>query len=253
MNFPLHRMEFLLRQWLEGWSGSSAEDFLLHFLQELERILPQVLASQSSDLLEEMNVLLIVGISPQVRAHFQEKSPVLNDLLHLLQQVAREQGMRVHFSIEFVEDPRLKLGEVWVDWEMPEQGSSTRAMPNPLGVSLRETGKRAYLIVPGGNLFPLEQSVVNVGRMKDNHLVLDDPRVSRHHAQIRRSPEGFILFDLNSTGGTMVNHLPVHQWTLRPGDVISLAGVTLVYGEEEEQNSFDEDTTDTATLPKGNA
>lgn len=246
MNFPLYRIEFLLRQWLEGWLGSSAEDFLMHFLQELDRVLPQALASQSSDIVEGMHILLTVGMSPQVRSRFQENPPVFNDLLHLLQQVAREQGIQAHFSIEFVEDPRLKAGEVWVDWEMPDQGHSTRAMPNPLSESSDKMRKRAYLIVPGGNLFPLEQSVVNLGRMKDNHLVLDDPRVSRHHAQIRRSPEGFILFDLNSTGGTTVNHLPVHQWTLRPGDVISLAGVTLIYGEEE-QSSPDEHT---ATLPK---
>ncbi len=42
----------------------------------------------------------------------------------------------------------------------------------------------------------------------------------------------YVLFDLNSTGGTFVNGQRITQFTLRPGDVISLAGVTIIYGEE---------------------
>ena len=41
------------------------------------------------------------------------------------------------------------------------------------------------------------------------------------------------MFDLNSTGGTQVNGKPVHQSHLAPGDVISLAGLPLVYGQED--------------------
>lgn len=251
MNISLDRIESLLRQWFEGWAESSGEDFRYRFLQELERVLPEIFTNPSMDFADEQNIILTIGVSPTIKAHLQDRSTALNELMHTLQQVSKEQGVPVHFSVELAEDSRLKSTEVWIDWEIPSDGNSTRAMPNPL---LEQTGnarKRAYLIVPGGELFPLEKSVVNIGRMKDNHLVLDDPRVSRHHVQIRRSPEGFVLFDLNSTGGTMVNHLPVHQWVLRPGDVISLAGVTLVYGEDE-QTISGEDTADTATMPKGN-
>jgi pSer/pThr/pTyr-binding forkhead associated (FHA) protein len=59
-----------------------------------------------------------------------------------------------------------------------------------------------------------------------------DPRVSRAHAQIRAIRGQYVLFDLNSTGGTMVNGRRVHQCALKPGDVISLSGVPLIYGEE---------------------
>ncbi|MEJ5313167.1 MULTISPECIES: FHA domain-containing protein [Anaerolinea] len=252
MNLPLDRIEFLLRQWLEGWMDSSSEDFRIRFLQEMERALPLILATQPQDVPGEPNVLLWIGVSPLVKSHLQGNPAVMNDLVFSLQQVAREQGVQVHFAVQFVEDPTLKPADVWVDWDLPDQGNSTRAMPNPLTDQPKQKGKRAYLIIQGGKIFPLEQSVVNVGRMKDNHLILDDPRVSRHHAQIRHSPEGFMLFDLNSTGGTMVNHIPVHQWILKPGDVISLAGVTLVYGEDE-QTAPEEDTADTTTLSKGSA
>jgi len=62
--------------------------------------------------------------------------------------------------------------------------------------------------------------------------VLSDPRVSRKHAQLRSSKGSYVIFDLNSTGGTYVNGKRITQQVLKPGDVISLAGVPIIYGEE---------------------
>jgi pSer/pThr/pTyr-binding forkhead associated (FHA) protein len=66
----------------------------------------------------------------------------------------------------------------------------------------------------------------------DNHIVLDDPRVSRNHAQLRIIKDQFTLFDLNSSGGTFVNGQRTNQSVLHPGDVISLAGVSLIFGQD---------------------
>jgi pSer/pThr/pTyr-binding forkhead associated (FHA) protein len=44
--------------------------------------------------------------------------------------------------------------------------------------------------------------------------------------------EQYVIFDLQSTGGTTVNGRAVVKQALVPGDVISLAGVPLVYGRE---------------------
>jgi pSer/pThr/pTyr-binding forkhead associated (FHA) protein len=41
-----------------------------------------------------------------------------------------------------------------------------------------------------------------------------------------------VLFDLNSTGGTFVNGQRTSQTVLYPGDVISLAGVALIFGQD---------------------
>jgi pSer/pThr/pTyr-binding forkhead associated (FHA) protein len=87
--------------------------------------------------------------------------------------------------------------------------------------------------------------IINIGRRPENHLMIDDPRVSRFHAQIRASKGSFILFDLNSTGGTSVNSQPVTQRMLSPGDVISLAGVPLIYSQDTPES----DTGATAALP----
>ena len=81
-------------------------------------------------------------------------------------------------------------------------------------------------------MFQLTQAVINIGRRLDNTLVVDDPRVSRNHAQIRAIKGRFVLFDLNSTGGTFVNGQRTNQTVLYPGDVISLAGASLIFGQD---------------------
>lgn len=57
-------------------------------------------------------------------------------------------------------------------------------------------------------------------------------RVSRTHAQLRAVHGHYVLFDLNSTGGTYVNGQRISQHALKAGDVISLSGVPLIYGED---------------------
>jgi pSer/pThr/pTyr-binding forkhead associated (FHA) protein len=92
--------------------------------------------------------------------------------------------------------------------------------------------ENAFLIVEGVKVFPLKESVVNIGRRLENHLVIDDPRISRNHSQLRAINGRFVLFDLNSTGGSFVNGQRTSQTVLYPGDVISLAGVALIFGQD---------------------
>lgn len=89
----------------------------------------------------------------------------------------------------------------------------------------------AFVIIDGIRVIPLNQAIVNIGRRIENILVVDDPRVSRTHAQLRAINGRYIIFDLNSTGGTFVNGKRVNQSVLYPGDVISLAGAELIYGQ----------------------
>jgi len=92
--------------------------------------------------------------------------------------------------------------------------------------------ENAFLIIEGVKVHPLVEAVVNIGRRLENQLVIDDPRVSRNHAQLRAIKGRFVLFDLNSTGGTFVNGQRTSQTVLYPGDVISLAGVALIFGQD---------------------
>ncbi len=90
----------------------------------------------------------------------------------------------------------------------------------------------AFVIVDGIKVIPLSQPLIRIGRRLENNLVLDDPRVSRTHAELRAINGRYVLFDLNSTGGTYVNGVKITQSVVYPGDVISLAGVNLVYGQK---------------------
>jgi len=87
----------------------------------------------------------------------------------------------------------------------------------------------SFLVIAGTKAIPLDKTVISIGRSHDNSLVLDDPRVSRHHVENRVIRDHFVLFDLNSSGGTYVNGQRIGQGLLYPGDLISLAGVNLVF------------------------
>jgi hypothetical protein len=90
----------------------------------------------------------------------------------------------------------------------------------------------AFVIINGLDTISLNQPVVNIGRKLENDLVIEDQRISREHAQIRAVKGQYVIFDLNSTGGTFVNSVRITRQPLFPGDVISLAGVPLVYGQD---------------------
>lgn len=114
---------------------------------------------------------------------------------------------------------------------------STAALPvtselHAIAVPADAIPANAYLIVQGSQTVPLDRLVFNIGRRSDNDLVLDDPRVSRTHLQIRANRGRFYLFDLNSTGGTLVNGSLIREHQLEAGDVIQVAGISLIYGED---------------------
>jgi len=75
--------------------------------------------------------------------------------------------------------------------------------------------------------FPLTDSPISLGRGLDNDVIVEHPRVSRHHAQLRQRHGQWWLIDLTSANGTAVNDRPVSEAALHPGDVISLAGVEI--------------------------
>jgi len=72
------------------------------------------------------------------------------------------------------------------------------------------------------NVLPLVAPEILIGRRGDADVVLPNQHVSRHHAKLVRTEEGYCLQDLNSTHGTFVNETRVEQQLLKNGDRISL-------------------------------
>jgi pSer/pThr/pTyr-binding forkhead associated (FHA) protein len=100
-------------------------------------------------------------------------------------------------------------------------------------VNEKSSSNLGYLILEDESLFELISPVTNIGRNSTNHLILNDLRVSRTHAQIRSVGDDYIIFDIGSSGGTYINGERISQRKLKPGDVISLAGIKLIFSEEQ--------------------
>lgn len=104
----------------------------------------------------------------------------------------------------------------------------------PIGESEESSqqAEDAFLIINGIDLFPLRLAITSMGRKIDNELLLNDPRVSRRHAELRCFHGRFVVFDMGSSGGTYVNGHRVTHSIVYDGDVISLAGVQLIFRQK---------------------
>lgn len=88
--------------------------------------------------------------------------------------------------------------------------------------------EKAYLVV-NARLFHLDKKVVRIGRNIENDLVLNDPTVSRFHAEIRYEDSQFILVDLGSSGGTFLNNQKVDKSVLFSGDIIVFSKLPIMF------------------------
>jgi hypothetical protein len=130
-------------------------------------------------------------------------------------------------------DPTVGRWEVRVfAWHSsnPAQASSATGQAGEAGADRPPRG--AFVIVEGKRHFPLTKPVITVGRRHDNDLILSDPHVSRRHAELRLLAGSYIIVDLGSTSGTYVNGRQIRQHILEPGDVISIAAIQIIYGED---------------------
>ena len=74
----------------------------------------------------------------------------------------------------------------------------------------------------GGRSIEIDRDVVRVGTMKDNDVVLADDSVSRHHAEILRTPQGWRVRDLESTNGVTLAGNRIIEAFLTPGAVVGM-------------------------------
>lgn len=169
--------------------------------------------------------------------------PDLPDVLaaHVV-QLARDGGLRLDVTpqVALVPDATVALHRVTVladHVDAPREATQVMQSLDPGDAPATGTLPQAYLIVDGQTYIPLDRTVINIGRRRDNTIVLDDPRVSRHHCQLRYRFGAYVLYDLGSRAGTYVNSQRVSEVVLQPGDVVALAGVHLVYTVDEQTTS----------------
>jgi len=73
--------------------------------------------------------------------------------------------------------------------------------------------------------YEFAEHLITIGRAPDCMIIIDDPSVSGHHAQLELSGETYRLKDLESTNGTRVNGIPITETALRYDDRIRFGAV----------------------------
>jgi hypothetical protein len=66
----------------------------------------------------------------------------------------------------------------------------------------------------------------SVGRSQENDIVINDPNVSRRHARISRADSGFVVEDLGSTNGTLLDGAPIDRERIEGGDELTFGEST---------------------------
>ena len=148
-------------------------------------------------------------------------------------------------QFSFVDRPRVTLeeesgvrpGDVRVSSQLTDaQGAELGAanMTQELQVAaIRSAAAAAGTITAwlydGQRQIPVRSARFSLGRALDNDLILESAGVSRHHAQVERRHGRYVLRDMGSTHGTLVNGQRVEEVVLRDGDVLTLGGQRLVF------------------------
>jgi hypothetical protein len=86
----------------------------------------------------------------------------------------------------------------------------------------------ALIVRHTGQVFPLARTPISIGRQADNVMVLSDPQVSRHHATLYWQAGTYLIQDLGSGNGTLVNGRRITApQPLRHGDEIRMGNTVL--------------------------
>jgi hypothetical protein len=200
-----------------------------------------------------------VFLSARDRNRFGDYEEALRTELvgYLLEHARREHLVLTSRPVvEFETDDRLRLGEFGIqtrvvtppqDQDDPDRGggepfseasgrtmvySTAGRVAEPLEERARSRSHTALLLM-GGKRLVVGPAGTTMGRSRQCDVMVDDPNVSREHAQIRPRGGSWVLTDLNSTNGSRLNGRRVdHSEVLKPGDEIEL-GTTVLRFELE--------------------
>jgi hypothetical protein len=184
-------------------------------------------------------------LNPQDFGAFQPiRAEMEREMATYLAELAQERGftMLEHPRVSLAGDADVSRRGIQVIAEtvgasQPAPGGDrTQIFQPPAAVNTApapaQARARLLLSTPGGtHVIPLESTQLTIGRGLNNDIILEDTRVSRHHAQLRYRARRFWVADLGSTNGTFVNDEQVAERSLRDGDVISLGGLELTFKE----------------------
>lgn len=238
MSIDESQLKGAIQAWLEGSlapllreGGVQVDSAATRFIQELDSLS----RSDSSGEIYAPDQFTL-SVHPEAAAGLGGTIPELHSALsrtfeELLAQNGFALNRRLHISL--ATDPTLDPGEVQViAWHSGDPLKVTKELDPARVEEIGAPPDGAFLMVGGKHHLALSTPELRIGRLNENDLVLDNPHVSRRHALLRLENSRYVLYDLDSTAGTNVNGVRVRSHTLSPGDVIGLADIEIIYGEE---------------------
>ncbi len=99
-----------------------------------------------------------------------------------------------------------------------------------------------------GKQFELTEPALSIGRESSNRVRLTDTEVSRRHAEVRLTPEGYRLTDVGSANGSFVNGQSVKDVLLQPGDQVQIGQTVLIYSASRGDAAGGSDLADRISL-----
>ncbi len=97
-----------------------------------------------------------------------------------------------------------------------------------VGVLIVRSGAEA------GERYALDTDVTRLGRHPESEILLDDITVSRRHAEVHHTADGYMVADSGSLNGTYVNQERVERTQLRHGDELQVGKFRLVFFERSD-------------------
>jgi hypothetical protein len=194
-----------------------------------------------------------VFLSPRDRERFADYEDALATELagYLLEYARRERlDLMARPVIEFETDDRLGLGEFGIQTgaiQAPQDAPAAQGPANgeqsgrtmvysaagrvaePLEERARVRTQTALLLLDGKRLV-VGPTGATLGRSRQCDVVLNDPNVSRQHAEIRPRGGSWVLSDLGSTNGSSLNGRRIDSpEVLKRGDEIELGTSALTF------------------------
>ena len=151
-----------------------------------------------------------------------------SELAAMVREHADEQGYAFigPVTVAFERDDELPTGRFQV-----RSAAVAGATANESATAVPTGGAGTALpwVEVGSTTYALSRPVTRIGRGSDADLRIDDPGISRNHAELRRSGGDVTIVDLGSTNGIVINGRRVDQERLRDGAEVRLGSTTLTF------------------------
>jgi hypothetical protein len=157
---------------------------------------------------------IVVYVSPTDLEHFRAYADKLaRDLADATRAHAKEEGYGFlgPVTVALAADESLHTGSIDVVATIAEG----------------EGGRFGSLVLANGQRVPLGDETAVIGRLPECAVTVNDPRVSRHHAEVRPAGDGYLVADMGSMNGTTVNGAAIREQLLADGDEITVGSTSI--------------------------